>query len=154
MAEILSAQAAKIAAAPLQKLDTNESHGRERIMFAAMPVTYPGANVADTVVLGRIPQGSRILPTGTLGCGAGTASSTLDIGIRRASTKEVIDADGIAVGVNIAAAGTNKPLNTGALLANGASYVTPWEVEVYATVGGAALAANQVLSLVLEYVTD
>lgn len=152
MAEIKSVQALKLAAVPPQKLSTTESHGRIRLMFAALGATHAAAQIGDTVALGRIPQNARILG-GTLSCAAGTASATLDVGIRSVKTGDVIDADGLAVAANINAAGA-KPINTGALIANGASYVTTEEVEVYGTVGGAALAANQAVSIQIQYVTD
>lgn len=153
MAEIKSVQMAKLAAVPAQKLATTESHGRVRIMFAALATTHAEGAIADTVVFGRIPAGARILPTGTLACAAGTASSTLDIGLRRVKDRTVIDADGLAAAVNIASAGS-KAINTGALIANGASYVTVEEVEVYGTIAGAVLAANQAMNVQITYVTD
>jgi hypothetical protein len=77
----------------------------------------------------------------------------LDIGLRSAKTGAVIDADGIAVGIDIAAAG-NKAANNGALIANGAEYVTTECVDVYGTIRGAVLAANQALKVEISYVTD
>jgi hypothetical protein len=65
----------------------------------------------------------------------------------------VIDADGLSVAADIATAGT-KTAVTGALVANGASYITPNEVDVYGTVKGAAIAANQALNIKIQYVTD
>jgi hypothetical protein len=93
------------------------------------------------------------LAEGIVGCAAGTATSVLDIGLRKTKDGTVIDADGIAVGIDIAAAGTKSAIN-GALITNGAEYVTTEEVDVYATVRVAALAANQALKVELSYVAD
>jgi hypothetical protein len=151
MAEVNSTQGAKILAA--QKLLPHESFGRVRILAAKMPAVHAGAAINDTIFLGRIPVNSRILAEGIVGCAAGTATSVLDIGLRKTKDGTVIDADGIAVGIDIAAAGTKSAIN-GALITNGAEYVTTEEVDVYATVRVAALAANQALKVELSYVAD
>ncbi len=77
----------------------------------------------------------------------------LDIGIRNANTGEVIDADGITDGADVSAAG-KIAADTGLLVAAAADYVTPVDVEVYATVLGAVLAANQQIRFEIPYVTD
>lgn len=151
MAEIQTALAAKLIAN--QKLRTTESFGRVRILSTAMPATYASQATGTTILIGRIPGGAKILTSNIVSCAAGTASSTLDIGLRTLKDGTVIDADGIAAAVNIAAAGL-KAANTGALIANGVEYITPEAVEVYATVGGAALAANQALKFEIQYVAD
>lgn len=151
MAEVNTAQGAKLTAR--QKLMPHESHGRKRMLCSKMPALHAGAAVNDTVLIGRMPIGSRILLGARVSCAAGTATSVLDIGVRSARTGVAIDADGIAVGVNIAAAG-NLAAENGALIANGAEYVTAEEVDVYATVRVAALAANQALKFEIPYVTD
>ncbi len=151
MAEVNTTQAAKIVART--KMSTHESHGRKRMLCAKMPAAHAGAAINDTILLGRIPVGSRILLGARVSCGAGTATSVADIGLRSTRTGVAIDADGIAVGVDIAAAG-NKTAESGALITNGAEYVTTEEVDVYATVRVAALAVNQVLKFEIPYVTD
>ena len=60
----------------------------------------------------------------------------MDVGIR-ALDGTVIDVDGIADGINVAAVGANA-LDGGSLFASGVAYTTTQEVEVYAT----ALYAN------------
>jgi hypothetical protein len=151
MAEVNTTQAAKLVART--KLAPHESHGRVRILASKMPAVFAQLAVNDTILIGRIPVNSRILSRALVGCSAGTASSTMDIGLRKSRDGTVIDADGIAASVNTAAAG-QKDANTGALIASGAEYVTTEEVEVYATVTGAVLAANQVLKFEIPYVTD
>lgn len=151
MAEVNTTQGANLVAR--KKVLAHEMGGRVRILAAKMPAVHAGAAINDTILLGRLPVGSRILTDGVVGCAAGTATSVLDIGLRKTRDGAVIDADGIAVGVDIAAAGTKAAIN-GALITNGAEYVTTEEVDVYATVRVAALAANQVLKVELQYVTD
>ena len=151
MAEINTTQGAKIIART--KLLPQESFGRKRTLCVKMPTTYASASIADTIFLGRIPAGSRILGTGIVSCAAGTASSTLSIGLRETRTGTVLSATGLATGLDIAAAGV-KAINTGAYIAAGAEYVTLVETDVYATIAGAALAANQSLKFEIHYVND
>lgn len=151
MAEVNTTQGAKLVAS--QKLASHESFGRVRMLASKMPAVHAGAAVNDTVLIGRIPVGSRILLGARVSCGAGTATSVLDIGLRKSKDGTVIDADGIAVGVDIAAAG-NKSAESGALITSGAEYVTTEEVDVYGTVRVAAIPANQVLKVEIPYVAD
>jgi len=151
MAEVNTSQGANLVAR--KKVLPHESQGRVRILASKMPAVHPGAAINDTIFLGRLPIGSRILSDGIVSCAAGTATSTLDIGVRKTRDGAVINASGIAAGVDIAAAGTKAATN-GALITNGAEYVTTEEVDVYATVKVAALAANQALKVELQYVTD
>lgn len=153
MAEIKSVQAAKITATTNRaKLNPNESHGRVRLMFAELAATHSAVSINDTILFGTIPQDARIIDV-VVSNASGTASAALDIGVRKTKDLSVIDADGISVAVDVAAAGT-KSAPTGALIANGATYITPAEVDVYATVKGAAIAANQALNVKVLYVTD
>lgn len=151
MAEVNTTQGAKLVAGT--KLSPHESAGRQRMLASKMPTTYAQAAINDTIFFGRVPVNSRILLEGWVSCAAGTASCVLDIGLRSTKTGTVIDADGIAVGIDIAAAG-NKAANNGALIANGAEYVTTEECDVYGTIRGAVLAANQALKVEISYVTD
>lgn len=151
MPEVNTTQAGKLIAGT--KLSPHESFGRLRILASKMPSTYAQLAINDTIFIGRIPVNSRILLGARVCCAAGTASSTLDIGLRKSKDGTVIDADGIAASVNTAAAGV-KDANTGALIAAGVEYVTTEEVDVYATVTGAVLAANQALKFEIPYVAD
>lgn len=151
MAEVNTTQGAKLVAS--QKLLPHEAHGRVRMLSAKMPAVYAALNINDTIFLGRIPVNSRLLASAKVSCAAGNASSTLDIGFRSTKTGVVIDADGIASAVNTAAAG-QKDANNGSAITNGLEYVTTELVDVYATVTGAALAANQALKFEIPYVTD
>lgn len=151
MAETNTTQAAKLVAN--QKLAPHESHGRVRTLSTKMPAAYAQLAINDTIFLGRVPVNARFLLGSRLGTAAGNAGCTLDIGLRKSKDGTVINAAGIATGIDVAAAG-NKDANNGALIANGAEYVTTEEVEVYATVKGAVLAANQVLKFEIPYVVD
>jgi hypothetical protein len=152
MAEFNSVQAQKVA--DRKKLLPAESHGRQRVLVATLAAAHAAYAVNDTILLGVVPVNSRFLTGAVVSIGgAGTASSTVDIGFRNANTKVVIDADGIAVGADISAA-AKVAADTGALVAAAADYLTPADVEVYATVKGAVLAANQQIRFEIPYVTD
>lgn len=152
MAERNSVQGQKVIDG--KKVMPFDSHGRQRVLIGTLPTTHVAYAVNDTIFLGRVPVNSRFLMGLHLSVGgAGTASSTLDIGIRRTDTQEVIDADGLTVGADIATA-AKVTADTGALIAAAADYVTPAEVDVYATVKGAVLAANQLIKFQIPYVTD
>lgn len=153
MAEANSVQMAKVLSSPPTKLQPNERNGRSRIMFGT--ITSISGQIADTIYFGRIPQGARI--TGCwLNTAAGTASSTLAIGLRKASDKTVIDAAGLAAATSIAAAQKTDTIGTGNLTKNGQSYVTQQEVDVYGTIAGAVtpVSPGQVISVTVDYVID
>lgn len=151
MAEVNTTQGAKIVAGT--KLIPSESHGRVRTLCSKMPTTYASAPIADTIFIGRVKAGTRFLGHGIVSCAVGTASSTISIGLRETATGTVISATALATGLDIAAAGI-KSINTGAYIAAGAEYVTLKECDVYATIAGAALAANQSLKFEIPYVAD
>lgn len=151
MAETNTTQGAKIVANT--KLMPYESHGRSRFICSKMPATYAQLAIADTIFIGRVKAGTRFTANGKVSCAAGTASCTLSIGLRETATGTVISATALATGLDIAAAGV-KNVDTGAYVAAGAEYVTLKECDIYATVAGAVLAANQALKFELNYVQD
>lgn len=151
MAEVKSTQMTSVASG--YKLLPSADGGRERLFHGRYVNGASTLAINDTIYLGDLPKGARIVPNWRVSCAAGTASSTLDVGLRKKSDGTVIDADGVAAAVNTAAAGF-KDANTGALVANGAEYVTTEAVEVYATVTGAVLAASQALVVFGTYVQD
>jgi hypothetical protein len=151
MAETNTTQAAKLVART--KLLPHESHGRVRGLNAKMPAAFAQMAINDTIFIGRIPAGARILGDGIVSCGAGTATCTLDIGLRETATGTVLNATGLATGVDVAAAGI-KPIANGAYITAGAEYVTLVECDVYATVKTAVLAANQALKFEIPYQAD
>lgn len=152
MAEALSLQMAKLAAIPSQKLQANERHGVKRIMFAQ--IASISAAINDTIFLGRIPPGCRI--TGVqINNAAGTAASTMAIGLRSHATGVVIAAAGLSAATAISAAQNVNAL-TGTLVAAGLSYQTLEEVEVYGTIAGAVtpVSPGQLISVIVDYVVD
>lgn len=151
MAEINTTQGAKIIART--KLLPHESFGRQRVLCCKMPASFAQMAINDTIFIGRVPAGSRFLADGIVSCAAGTATGTLDIGLRETRTGTVLSATGLATGLDVAAAGI-KAISTGAYIAAGAEYITLVETDVYATVKTAVLAANQSLKFELYYVND
>lgn len=110
-------------------------HGKKRTLVFGTPTTAAWAQ-NDTFRSGSkhfIPKGSRLCPSSYISNSAFGASVTMDVGLRAldASGTE-IDLDGIAVGVDIAAAGRSV-LNSGALVKDGVDYVTTQDAEVVVT---------------------
>ena len=149
MAELNSAQAALVAAGSKIK---HCDHGKASFVVITTPATFAELAIDDTIASGQIiPKGSRILSVWK-GHGTGTASSTLDIGLRKRDGT-VVDADGLSALTTLTTATTiDLSVGTGALVAAGKDYVTADDVEVYCTVKGAVLAANQDVRITVEYV--
>ena len=140
------------------KILGSEQGGNIRRFFSRI-VLPAGVVINDTFYFGRLPRGARIVRNSVVvSCSAGTASSVLDLGTRlNASPGTVIDADGIAVGVDIAAAGQKLLTGAaiGAFLLNGADDTVPAaEVDVYGTIRGANGATGQAIVVEFQYVTD
>lgn len=152
MAESNSVQMAKVLGAPNAKLQPNETGGRSRIMFAT--ITSIAAAIGDTIYFGRIPAGSRVTAV-TINNAAGTASSTLAIGVRKTSDKSGAVPAGLSAATAINAA-QRVDATTGSLVNAGQSYITPYESDVYGTIAGAATPASpgQVISVTVHYVLD
>lgn len=133
--------------------------GASKRRFFSRIVLPAGVVINDTFYFGRLPRGARICRGSVVvSCSAGTASSVLDLGTRlTAPPQTVIDADGIAVGIDIAAAGEKRPTGAaiGAFLLNGADDTLPTaEVDVYGTIRGANGATGQAIVVEFDYVTD
>lgn len=133
MAEFDSRQITALAGTPKVKANPYD-HGKLMVLIADTPATAAWAQ-NDTFEIGMIPKGSRILSSGQVKTGAFGASVTMDIGARAASDGTVIDADGFAAALNVAAAGT-KQISGGALL-QPSGYITTQDIVVYATLAGA-----------------
>ncbi|HEU6456481.1 MAG TPA: hypothetical protein VN201_13575 [Roseateles sp.] len=133
MAEFNSRQITNLAATPKVKMQPYDNGGIN-VLVATTPATAAWAQ-NDTFKIGTIPKGSRILSSGWVKTGAFGASVTMDIGVRASSDGTVIDADGLAAALNVAAAGT-KQISGGALL-QPAGYITTQDVDLYATLAGA-----------------
>jgi len=150
-AEVKSTQTTAIAAG--YKVLPSADGGRRRVFFAEYLNGASTLAIADTIYLGDLPKGARILHDWVVNCSAGTASCTLDIGFRKKSDGTVIDVDGIAALIAVSSAGNIAAVN-GSSITGGLSYVTTEVVEVYATVRAAVLAANQKLIFEGSYVQD
>lgn len=152
MAEANSIQMVKALSTPRQKLQPHESHGVVRLMFAQ--INSISAAINDTIYLGQIPINARILSC-RINNAAGTASSTLAVGLRKTSDKSVISATGLAAATAINAAQSVDATSTGALISTGLSYITTSLVDVYATVAGAVTpGGGQLISVHVTYVID
>lgn len=149
MAEITSRQAAKVAART--KMSPNEAYGKKRVIVITSPATAAWAQndtIASPVLL---PVGTRFTCNSYASHAAMGTSVTLDVGIRD-KNGTAIDADGIAAAVAVATAGRTA-INNGALVNDGAEYVTTEPCYLYATLGGAAPTANAQIRLEVEVVT-
>ena len=152
MAEANSVQMAKVLAAPNAKLQPNEPGARSRTMFAQIPSI--AAAIGDTIYFGRIPAGARINSV-TINNAAGTASSTLAVGVRKTSDKSGAVPAGLSAATAINAA-QRVDATTGSLVNAGQTYITPYESDVYGTIAGAATPASpgQLISVTVHYVLD
>jgi len=116
-----------------------------------MPLTHSGAQIADTIGFGVVlKKGTRLLGLPVLSNGAGTASSTIAVGLRNAVTKVVVDATAILPQTAINAAQTIQ-VATGNKIKDGQRYVLDQDCELYATVAGAAVPANQAIRVEVPY---
>lgn len=142
---IQSTQYAGLVAVPRVKVRAQDNGQSEKTVVGTAPAVYASQAINEIFDLCVIPQGSRILPFGRVECAAGAASSTLSLGLKSVATGAVINASGIATGVNLTAAGV-KDANNGALFAGG-GYVTTEDVVLYGTFTGAASQANQAITV-------
>lgn len=135
MAEIIARQYTNSTAAPRVKNKPCD-YGKIVVAVATTPASAAWAQ-NDTFRTGiRIPKGSRVLRSSKVYHGAFGASVVMDVGLRDFEAGTVIDADGLAADLNVAAVGV-KDINGGALLVGADGYVTTADVEVYATLEGA-----------------
>ena len=126
---------------------------RVRTAVIDSAATYAAVPSGDTIATHLvIPAGSRVLLPVSFSCAVGTASSTLSVGIRNASTKAAIDATAVVNAVSAATAVTGQ-YNTGTKLISGQYYTMPTDVELYLTTGGATLLANQPFRFEVQWVS-
>lgn len=148
MAEIVSKQAAKVAAGT--KL-TGADVGKATLVVITSPDTAAYAN-GDTLASPQIiPKGSRILDYGYVNCADMGTSITLDVGLRLVSTGVAVDADGIAAAVDVATAAVRGILNSGALVKDGVEYVTTADTYLYATLNGGTPTANAQIKVTVPF---
>jgi len=128
-----------------------DSQAKSFTAICEMPAVHAGAAIADTIGFGVVlKKGARLLCPVTLSNGAGTASSTLAIGLRDPVTKVAIDATAILAATAINAAQITQA-NTGTKLTTGQRYVLLTDAEIYGTVAGAAVPANQAIRVEVTY---
>lgn len=140
MAEIVSREAAKVAAGT--KLRNDEALARVHVLSISSPATAAWAQNDTIASPVDLPIGTRILGFRVYH-GALTTSVTMDIGLRASpsvdAAQTVIDVDGIADGLDVAAAGIKSELtavaNTGDYIDVAASTIlrTTQVANVYAT---------------------
>ncbi len=80
MAEVRSTQMTSVTAGA--KLLPSADGGRKRLFFARYVQGGSTQAINDTIYLGDLPKGARICKDWLVNCSAGTASSTMDIGLR------------------------------------------------------------------------
>lgn len=147
MAEVLSRNAVEIAAG--RKVGPVENMVESRAVME-WPAVHAFAN-GDTVASGLIlKKGSRLCDLPLVSNGAGTAATTLSIGLRDPVTKVAVDATAIVAAVAINAAQLVNPA-TGTKLINGQRYLLPQDCEIYATLGGGVPLANQAIRVEVGY---
>ena len=126
--------------------EANSSEGKLRYFMSSYTVPVGGLSIGDVIRWIDLPAGARLVGYQTiLGCAAGTASSTLNVG-DSASAARYLAASSVAS----AAEFTCKAAET-----NGATgFVTTAKTTVQSVVAGAGLLAGQVITLKGCYVQD
>jgi hypothetical protein len=140
MAEVLSYQAAKLAAG---KQVVNADFGRRRTLVIETPDTYSLAS-GDTLAAGLfIPAKARILGARVSTAGGG---STIDIGLRDKHTGEVLSSTAIASAVDVSSASTDSvEASNGDYLAGGVvRQLLEVDAEPFITSAGALSSALRV----------
>lgn len=132
------------------KVRAAKKQGTVRQIESTFTVPTGGLAIADVIQWGRVPLGSMVKSeTVSLSFAAGTASSTINLGVAAAPTR-------FLAATSVASAGTA----TGSLIAAGAA--TPVAADdttaatndtmIQSVVAGAALAAGQVITMRALYV--
>lgn len=142
------------AATPPVRNKVNAQHGRLRYFESTYTAPATGMpTIADTITWGDLPVGARIVGhLSQMRWGAGTASSTLNLGDAASAARHV-------AATAITAAGSVVPE---AASVNGAagfettdnSELATNNCRLISTIAGAGLAANQVITLRVAYVCD
>lgn len=128
------------------------SFNRVRKAVVTMAAAYAAPAQNDTAGTELVlVAGSRLVGGVYVSNGAGTASSTLSVGLRDAITKVAVDATAIVNAVAITAAASAQ-VDTGTKLITGQDYILPSDMEIYFTFGGAAGAANQQIRVEVPFV--
>lgn len=125
---------------------------RSRTAYIQSALTYPAPGITDTLATGlMLKQGTRLSGMVLCSMAAGTAASTVSIGLRDATTRVAIDATAILNAEPFNAAQTVVRA-TGTKVTNGQEYYIPQDAEIYLTIGGAAGLANQQFRFEVGYI--
>lgn len=142
-----------LAATPQVRNKANKQGGRLRYFESTYVAPASGTpQIADTIEWGRLPVGARIIPhLSRIDWSAGTASCTLNLG-DTASAARHLAATAITTAGNAA---LTTPANAAATFeTSDASNGTTDNTKLVSTVAGAAIAANQVITLRVAYVQE
>lgn len=153
MANFNADNAAAKASSPPTRVKVNKQHGRIRWFestYTAPASSPPG--IGDTITWGDLPVGARVIgPLSSLNYAPGTPSSTLNVG-DAASAARHLAATSVASAGNTALA---NPANGAASFeTTDSSEAATNNCRLISTVAGAAIAANQVITLRVAYVLD
>lgn len=150
MAELATVTRSAVAIAAGSKIHS-AAHNRVRSVILDTPAAYTAAS-GDTFGTGIVlPKGSRVLAGPILSNGTNTASLTLALGLRDATTKVAVDATAIMAATAITTAAT-APIYTGTKLTAGQYYVLPQDCEIYGTFAAATPTANAAIRAEVCYV--
>lgn len=149
MATVNASVSAARAALPQQLVKLNLQGADIQILVSTYTVPAGGTAIGDKISWGQLPFGARLMPGTKLYFGAGTASSTLNLG-------DVVSQARYLAATSVAAAGS---ATAEAQFANGALFevsvaqlgLATDQSELLSTVAGAALQAGQVITLVAQY---
>lgn len=153
MANFNADNAAAAATVPPSRVKSNKQNGRIRLFESTYTAPAAGTpQIGDTITWGELPLNARVIGSmSSLNYSAGTAASTINVG------------DAASAARHLAATAINAAGNTA--LANPANGAASFETSdtsggatdnctLVSTVGGAAIAANQVITLRIAFVTD
>ena len=153
MANFNADLAAAKAATPPTRVKVNKQHGRIRWFESTYTAPASGTpQIADTITWGDLPVGARVIgPLSSLNYSAGTASSTINVG-DAASAARYLAATSVAAAGNTALA--NPSNGAASFETSDSSDAATNNCRLISTVAGAAIAANQVITLRVAYVLD
>lgn len=153
MANFQADLAANLAATPQIRNKANKQGGRIRWFESTYTAPASGTpQVGDTIEFGSLPLGARVVaPLSSLNYSAGTASSTLAIGDQVTPARHLA-----ATAINAAGntALTNPANGAASFETSDNSNTSSNNCKLLGTVAGAAVAANQVITLRVAYVQD
>jgi hypothetical protein len=153
MASFYADNAAALVATPPTKVKANKRVGRIRWFESTYTAPASGTpQIADVIEWGTLPVGARVIgPLSSLNYSAGTASSTINVGTT-ASATQLLAATAITSAGNTALA--NPSNGAASFETSDATGTATDNCAIRSVVAGAAIAASQVITLRLAFVTD